>query len=62
MKVIDTDVVIDHFHGHEPAMAYLATALAATAAQAGADLVTRNIKHYPMTDVRVTPPYERGRR
>jgi predicted nucleic acid-binding protein len=28
MKLIDTDVVIDHFHRHEPAMAYFATTLA----------------------------------
>ena len=130
MKLIDTDVVIDHFHGHEPALNYFAAALAAgevlaisvvtlteltggmrpdeetkterllemfavlnvneaigrqagsylrqfhrshnvelgdaliaaTAAQAGAELVTRNLKHYPMPDIHVTPPYERGRR
>src|SRR5690349_2846595 len=36
--------------------------IAATAAQTGAELVTRNIKHYPMTDIHVIPPYERGRR
>ena len=33
---------------------------AATAAHAGVDLVTRNLKHYPMTDIRVSVPYERG--
>jgi predicted nucleic acid-binding protein len=36
--------------------------IAATAAVTGADLVTRNVKHYPMTDIRVLIPYERGRR
>jgi predicted nucleic acid-binding protein len=36
--------------------------IAATAAQAGADLVTRNLKHYPMPDIHVITPYERGRR
>lgn len=128
MKLIDTDVVIDHFHGHAQAMQFLADALAAgetvaisvvtiaeilsgmrpgedartesllalfavqdvipavarqagtylrhyrrthrleladalvaaTAAHLGADLVTRNVKHYPMNDIRVVVPYERG--
>lgn len=36
--------------------------LAATAALTGAELVTRNIKHYPMTDIQVVVPYERGRK
>ena len=36
--------------------------IAATALQTGADLVTRNLKHYPMTDIRVVAPYERGQR
>jgi predicted nucleic acid-binding protein len=129
MKLIDTDIVIDHFHGHQAALEFLAGMLAsgeslaisvvtvaeiiggmrpdedarterllglftvldvngsvarqsgaylrqfrrshnlelgdaliaATAAHAGADLVTRNLKHYPMTDIRITVPYERGR-
>lgn len=36
--------------------------IAATAMLNDADLVTRNIKHYPMPDVRVSIPYERGRK
>jgi hypothetical protein len=24
--------------------------------------IARNLKHYPMTDITVTSPYERGRR
>jgi predicted nucleic acid-binding protein len=36
--------------------------LAATAALTGAELVTRNIKHFPMTDIQVVVPYERGRK
>jgi predicted nucleic acid-binding protein len=36
--------------------------IAATAAVTGADLVTRNVKHYPMKDIRVLLPYERGRK
>ncbi len=129
MKLIDTDIAIDHFHGHHAALDYLAQILAsddtlaisvvtlaeltggmrpgeelrtertlsrfavldvneaiarqagaylrqfrrshhlelgdaliaATAAHTGAELVTRNVKHYPMTDIRVVVPYERGR-
>lgn len=129
VKLIDTDVAIDHFHGHRAALDYLAEQLAAgetlavsvvtlpelmggmrpgeetrterlfelfarldvteavgrraaeylrlhrrthalelgdaliagTAAIAGAQLVTRNRKHYPMTDISVVTPYERGR-
>jgi predicted nucleic acid-binding protein len=128
MKLIDTDVAIDHFHGHQAAQDYFAEVLAAgevlaisvvtltelmaglrpgeevrtekmlnlfsllevdeaigrkageylrqygrsqhlelgdaliaaTASVSEAELVTRNIKHYPMTDIRVIPPYERG--
>lgn len=128
MKIIDTDIAIDHFHGHRQAFEYftqtlaegeilamsvvslteilagmregeqerteklfglfvaldvdeqiarkageylneyrnpqqieLADALiAATAFASGAELVTRNVKHYPMGDVKVIVPYERG--
>ncbi|MEW5986173.1 MAG: PIN domain-containing protein [Chloroflexota bacterium] len=128
MKIIDTDVLIDHFHGHRAALEYFAQNLAAgevlavsvvaltellggmrpgeegrterllsyftvldvneaigrqaatylrhyrkshrleladaliaaTAAHAGAELVTRNLKHYPMTDVSIMVPYQRG--
>jgi hypothetical protein len=35
--------------------------IAATAQQAGAELITRNVKHYPMSDISVLAPYERGR-
>ena len=35
--------------------------IAATALLHGAELFTRNVKHYPMTDITVTAPYERGR-
>ncbi|MBN1887859.1 MAG: type II toxin-antitoxin system VapC family toxin [Thermoflexales bacterium] len=128
MKLIDTDIAIDHFHGHHAALNYFAqnmaagetlaisaitlteltggmrsgeetrtertlsrfvvldvneaiarqagaylrqyrhshklelgdALIAATAALAGAELVTRNVKHYPMTDIHVVVPYERG--
>lgn len=128
MKLIDTDILIDHFHGHQAALDYFAETLAAgeslaisvvtlteltggmrpgeeprterllslftvldankaiglqagaylrqfrrshnlelgdaliaaTAAQANAEVVTRNAKHYPMADVRVIVPYDRG--
>ena len=36
--------------------------IAATASHMGVKLATRNVKHYPMTDVQVVVPYERGRR
>lgn len=36
--------------------------IAATAFTTGAELVTRNVKHYPMKDIRVLAPYERGRK
>ena len=35
--------------------------IAATALLYGAELYTRNVKHYPMTDIVVIAPYERGR-
>lgn len=35
--------------------------IAATARLHGAELFTRNVKHYPMPNVQVTVPYERGR-
>lgn len=128
MKLIDTDIAIDHFHGHRQTFEYftqtladgeilamsaislteilagmrpgeqerteklfnlfvildvdeviarkageylnqhrstkgmeLADALiAATAFVVDAEVVTRNIKHYPMGDVRIISPYERG--
>ena len=129
MKIIDTDILIDHFHNNKPALScirelsdadeqiaisvvtvaellggmrdgeeakterllglfdilsvdeavsrhasiYLRkfrrshridfgdAMIAATAFLYGAELLTRNIKHYPMTDILVTAPYERGR-
>ena len=36
--------------------------IAATATLMNAELVTRNVKHYPMADIRITIPYERGRK
>lgn len=128
MKLIDTDIAIDHFHGHRQAFEFLTQVLvegeilamsvvsvteilagmrtgerektekllnlfvlidvdeqvarkageylnefraekqieladaliAATASIAGAELITRNVKHYPMQDVQVIVPYERG--
>lgn len=128
MKLIDTDIAIDHFHGHRQTFEYftqtlaggeilamsvvslteilagmrpgeqerteklfslfvimevdeaiarkageylnqyrftkgmeLADALiAATAFVASAEVVTRNVKHYPMGDVQIVSPYERG--
>jgi len=130
VRLIDTDVLIDHFHGVEVATDYIANALladgelfissisvteilagmrrgeeadteailalftiypadetvarmagaylnqfarshrldlgdgliAATAKVLGAELITRNAKHYPMTDIVVRAPYERGRK
>ena len=35
--------------------------IAASAFATGAELITRNIKHYPMEDIRIISPYERGR-
>ena len=129
MKLIDTDILIDHFHGHQAAFNFITQQLVngetlaisvvtitefssgmrpgeeerterllslftvldvneATARQAGeylrqfhqshnlelgdaliaasanlarADIVTRNLKHYPMSDISVVIPYERGR-
>ncbi len=129
VKLIDTDILIDHFHGHQAAFDFITQQLidgktlaisvvtvtefsggmrsgeetrtehllslftvlnvdeaiarqaglylgqfrrshrlelgdaliAATAQKAGANLVTRNIKHYPMPDISVIVPYERGR-
>ena len=130
MKLIDTDIAIDHFHGHHAAMEYFAENLAAgevlsisvvtltellagmrageeertgrllglftihavdeqiarragsylnqfhrshnlelgdalvaaTAAHIGDELITRNLKHYPMSDISIAVPYERGSR
>lgn len=129
MKLIDTDVLIDHFHGHQAALDFMTQAvltgeelavsvvtltellggmrlgeeertdrlldmfevldideqigrlaagylrqfrrthhlelgdalIAATANTRKAEVVTRNVKHYPMTDIRVVVPYERGK-
>jgi len=129
MKLIDTDIAIDHFHGVQAAHDFFAEALssgetlvvsvvtltelmagmrageetrtekllelfpllevneaigrkageylrefgrshhlelgdaliAASAALSNAELITRNRKHYPMSDIRVISPYERGR-
>jgi predicted nucleic acid-binding protein len=128
MKLIDTDIAIDHFHGHQEAFIFFMETLssgesiafsvvslveilaglrsgeekrterllelfniievnqrigrkagdylrlyrrshnlelgdaliAATASITGAELVTRNRKHYPMADIQVQVPYERG--
>ena len=128
MKLVDTDIAIDHFHGHREALEYFTQALidgetlamsvvslaeilagmrdgeqerteklfalfvvfdvdeqiarkageylsqyrqsdrieladaliAATAFMTDAELVTRNLKHYPMGDVRAAAPYQRG--
>jgi len=128
MKLIDTDIAIDHFHGHRQAFEYFSQSLAegeilamsvvsvteilagmrageqerteklfnlfviidvdeqiarkagkylneyrvqkrieladaliaASTFVAGAELITRNVKHYPMGDVRVVAPYKRG--
>lgn len=130
MKLIDTDIAIDHFHGNEHAREFFSKSLelgdalhvsvvtltellagmrsgeeeltekllslftvievddaigrkageylrkysrshnldlgdaliAATASLMEAELVTRNVKHYPMTDIQITIPYERGRK
>jgi hypothetical protein len=129
MKLIDTDIAIDHFHGHQSALDYFTETLAAgeilavavvtltellsgmrsgvedrterlmqlfvrldvdetiarkageylreyrsshrielgdaliaaTAVFHDAEIITRNIKHYPMHDVRILSPYTRGR-
>lgn len=36
--------------------------IAATAKMLGAELITRNTRHYPMTDIVIREPYSRGRR
>lgn len=36
--------------------------IAATAKSLGAELVTRNAKHYPMKEIAIRVPYERGRK
>lgn len=124
MKLIDTDVLIDHFHGNRAAQKYLSerfeageplvisaitvaeilsgmrpgeerrtawllhqfrvvsvdeavarqagrfvreyrcgltdALIAATAFLLGAELITRNLRHYPMPEILVSVPYERG--
>ncbi|MCI0475262.1 MAG: type II toxin-antitoxin system VapC family toxin [Anaerolineales bacterium] len=130
MRLVDTDILIDHFHGVVAATEYIADALlsdgelfisvvsvteilagmrtgeeakteelfalftiqpvnetiaraagkylnqfaashrlelgdsiiAATARSLNAELITRNVKHYPMGDLIVRAPYERGRK
>jgi predicted nucleic acid-binding protein len=130
VRLVDTDVLIDHFHGVEAATGFIADALladgelfissvsvteilagmrrgeeadteallalftiypadetvarvagtylnqfarshrldlgdgliAVTARVLGAELITRNAKHYPMTDIIIRAPYERGRK
>jgi predicted nucleic acid-binding protein len=130
MRLIDTDIAIDHFHGHRETLEYFTQTLldgeilaisvislteilagmrageqerteklfalftiidvddqiarkageylnefrkshrmeladamiAATAQVAGAELVTRNVQDYPMQDVQVAVPYERGKK
>ena len=130
MKLIDTDIAIDHFHGQRAARDFFASVLdsdeplvisvvtltellagmrpdeeeltekllalftiievdqpisrkagaylrkfsrthnlelgdaliAATASLTGAELVTRNVKHYPMNDIHLLVPYERGKK
>ena len=130
MQLVDTDILIDHFHGVAAATEYIASALladgelfisavsvseilagmrkgaetdteellalftiqpvdeaearaagrylnqfaqthrlelgdsivAATARVLGAELITRNLKHYPMSDIVIRAPYERGRK
>ncbi len=129
MKLIDTDIAIDHFHGNRAALDYFAeniaageilaisvvtlaelyggmrpderertarllelfavldvtpviaakaggylnqfrrshnlelgdALIAATALHHGIELITRNVKHYPMGDIQVVVPYERGK-
>ncbi len=113
MKLIDTDIAIDHFHGNQAAGDFFAEVIAngeslaisvvtltellagqrpgeearterllglftiidvndAIGRKAGEylrqfarsahlELATRNRKHYPMTDIKVISPYERGR-
>lgn len=34
--------------------------IAATAAEYSAVVITRNVKHYPMTDIKIVVPYQRG--
>lgn len=127
MKLIDTDILIDHFHGHQAALDFLTDAaaddtlaisvvtltellggmrpgeeqqterllslfailpvndlvgrqaaeylrefrrshrielgdalIAATARRYETELFSRNLKHYPMADIAVIAPYERG--
>jgi predicted nucleic acid-binding protein len=84
--VIDTDILIDHFHGNAAATVFIAdeplawmagaylnqyaaghgldlgdALIAATARATASELYTRNLRHYPMDDIVVKAPYERGR-
>lgn len=62
VKLIDTDIAIDHFHGHRETMELADALIAATAHVLGAELVTRNVQDYPMQDVTVIVAYERGKK
>ncbi len=64
---LEVDEIIAHKAGeylnrHRPTTKMeLADALiAATAFVAGAEVITRNLKHYPIGDVQIVAPYERG--
>lgn len=67
--IIDVDSAIARKAGeylrqfsHSPKLDLGDALIAATTAMMGAELVTRNIKHYPMKDIQITAPYERGRK
>jgi len=48
MKIVDTDVLIDHFHGHQAALDFIVESFAGEAPLA-------------LSGVRVMVPYTRGR-
>ena len=65
MKLIDTDILIDHIYSHAAARNFLRSLMEAGEQPAVsvvtiAELFTRNVKHYPMGDITVTAPYARG--
>jgi predicted nucleic acid-binding protein len=47
-------------YGHSHHLELGDALIAATACVGGADLITCNLKHYPMTDIQVIPPYQLG--